>query len=219
MKIPTILLLALTTGCSGISPASSNPTHQSMLCSTFTITANNAPIGTGFFYFLDNSVFTITADHNISLNKGKSLSIHPTCDNKSIQIAKTTALRGADLSVITLSTPYNAQQHIVGKPTPPVYGEEIYSVGFPNLSKYENRFKDLPIPTDGRIIKYSKPELLFTLNIIYPGSSGSPIVDANGYLVGILTNRVLNNDQFSGVGFGTTVDLLNYALQNLIINN
>lgn len=218
MKNNSLILLALIAGCSGI-PATSNPVYQNTLCKTFILTANNAPIGTGFFYFFNNTVFAITAEHNISLNKSKQLFIRPTCDSKSIQIVNSTSLKGIDLSVITLSTPYSAQQFIVGKPTPPIYGDSIYSVGYPNLFKLDNRYRDLPIPTEGKLIKYGKPDVLFTLDIIYPGSSGSPIVDANGYLIGTINNRIVDNDQFSGVGFGTTVELINHALQKFTSNN
>jgi S1-C subfamily serine protease len=77
------------------------------------------------------------------------------------------------------------------------------SVSVPNFAKFNLvKLKDKAIPSTGRIIGYDELSILFTLDVVQKGSSGAPILDQYGHVVGLLTNRVIHESEYSGVCYG-----------------
>lgn len=216
--------LVLLGGCASSSPPSrpAEPytAHQDLavLCQTFELLNESENIGTGFFYALDAQVFSITAAHVLLLNGTTgSLYLRPACSKEKYKVQEHQILRGLDLVIlVTDKDKIPEAAGIIGTPAPPLYGEEIFSPNLSNVQKIEPRFKGQFIPSTGRFIKNQRPTILFTMDILYPGASGAPIVNKNSRLVGMITNRVVDKNTYTGLGFGIMKDSIDDAIRSHI---
>ncbi len=91
-------------------------------------------------------------------------------------------------------------------------GEKVYAVGFPDSSKFGLR----PKITDGLLNSasgYQDDPRFFQVSIpIQPGNSGSPVINEQGQVVGIITKTVSRSSEH-------IYQNLNYALKiNYVIN-
>jgi serine protease Do len=93
-------------------------------------------------------------------------------------------------------------------------GDDIFIVGAPYGLSYTLTVGRItarrPDETRGGIL--SATEFLQTDALINPGSSGSPVFNSAGEVVGIVSSVVSDNGDFQGVGFAASVNSARYLL-------
>lgn len=214
--VKALPLLFLLASCAKIEGKLGANVHENIKCSVFEVFSDKASIGTGFFLEHDRNVVAITTSHAL-LSAGKArLSIRPACGQETTPIKSFARLGGLDAAVL-----YPDKTELVkGIPvrlTETEFSGKLYGLAFPSLQSAEPRFKGLPIPSSGLLIDNSAADILFSLDIVQLGSSGAPIVDGSGNLLGMLTNRVVIDGNYTGVCYGISATTLQSALSNSVL--
>lgn len=204
--------LSLLAACaSDVNIAKPRPSFETIKCSTFEVTNERETLGTGFFINHDSKVLAVTAAHLLLAVNRSAILIRPTCLRESIRVKSYSKLAGIDAAILFSEDVITANGFSVSH-SKQEFANTVYSVGFPNLQIAEPRLKRMPIPTTGLLVQLSPSDILATLNVVQRGSSGSPIFDGNGNLLGMLTNRVLIDGDYTGVTYGISEQSLRTAL-------
>lgn len=97
-------------------------------------------------------------------------------------------------------------------------GDEVYAFGNPlGLSGSVSRGIVSAVERDGVVLNEARyPGLLQTDAVISPGSSGGPLVNARGEVVGVNAAIATRTGQFDGVGFAIPVHKVEPLLSDLI---
>jgi hypothetical protein len=91
---------------------------------------------------------------------------------------------------------------------------KVQVLGFPDLSNIDPKLEGVFLDASGNIFHINNGYIYFTSSIIRPGTSGSPLVDWNGDVLGMVTNRFLENDVFTGIGNGLSITKIIEAISN-----
>jgi hypothetical protein len=208
--LPFFLLL---TSCAKIEGNLNANVYEAIKCSVFEVFNDKNPLGTGFFLEHEKNVIAITASHSLLSSNKPKLSIRSACSQESLPIKSFALLGGLDAAVL-----YPEKTELVKgisiKEKNNLLATPVYGIAFPNLQNAEPRFKGLPIPTTGLLVDNSNPDILFSMDIVHLGSSGSPVVDVSGHLLGMLTNRVMIDGNYAGVCYGISAKTLQSALSH-----
>jgi serine/threonine protein kinase len=178
--------------------------------------------GSGFLIHSDEgSSYVVTNHHVIEDVIAESIVV---VDHNGIEIPAEIAVDDIDhdLCVLKTKTPLINSQPLILSTTPAMVGSSVYALGFPGagdylLDDYAYQIEDVTL-TDGivssvkeaSIIQGGKMVTYLQMNAaINPGSSGGPLVDSDGRVVGINTLRILNSqDVFAAISVRHLTDLL-----------
>lgn len=188
--------------------------------------------GTGFFISPDG--YICTAAHVITSSKEKSAGLEPAkniyvlvCPSYEVYKCKIIGYDGAgDIGVLKIdeNDPYNQslppirnQQHLQFEPQAKT-GELAFVLGYPlgtDISSFSMGIV--------RNEKFVAPSLFIPFNLIlitcpaYQGNSGSPIVNASGKVIGLLTFVYFSKEQtYESIGGGPCSDIVKYVTDQVM---
>ncbi|WP_209122191.1 S1C family serine protease [Alkalihalobacillus sp. BA299] len=168
-----------------------------------TIQADHAK-GTGFAVSPDGLIIT---NHHVIDGKGKFIVSFPNGDlYEGTVIDSNEELDLAFVHVSANDVPYLTLEDKSGK-----IGDEIYVIGNPLMHSQ--------IVTNGQIIE--NEDRLQVLKIsapIYSGNSGSPVINENGKVIGVVYARTVPSllDEESSVGLAVPIQYVNEELERLV---
>ncbi|MDE2312025.1 MAG: serine protease [Patescibacteria group bacterium] len=114
---------------------------------------------------------------------------------------------GADIALVKVEA-QNAPALPVGSSDNLSSGDKVFTLGYPSTAQVDNSDYFEPTLTQGvvsSIKTYKKQKAIILDNKISPGSSGSPLFDAHGSVVGVIT-YVSDNSQ-GGDDFGSALPI------------
>ena len=147
-------------------------------------------IGSGFFFSNDGLI--LTADHVVRSSKTVTVE---TRDGTELEATVIRRDRDADLAVLKVSA--RASHCLPLSSQLPQIGAEVFAFGAPAGEKLA--FSVTKGIVSG-IREIDGQQLLQTDAAVNPGSSGGPLINANGEVVGVVTGG-LTKKEFEGVGF------------------
>lgn len=217
--VGTLITILFLTSCAptGQQQLISSP-HEMIKCSVFEVMSGKTNLGTGFFFDHEGKIFAITASHTLLAVKDSTISIRPACTQNIITIKSHSKLGVLDAAIM-FPEKIIPEKGIIAQSEKTKFATKVFGVSFPNLQIAEPRLKGLPIPTSGLLVEDSNPDILVTMDVVQLGSSGSPIVNYSGKLIGMLTNRVLVDGNYAGVSYGISEQSLQSAISNHFINS
>ncbi len=173
---------------------------------------NGSAIGTGII--VDDTGTILTSWHVVN---GGGRIVLTFADGTQSDATVMTAVPERDLAVLRPSSPpANLTPAVLGDPSRLQVGDAVYAIGDPLglTSSYSSgivsglertvHFSALPQPLD-RLIQFDAA--------VNPGSSGGPLIDGRGEVVGVVTG-IPENDRgaFAGIGFAVRIDQTGGAL-------
>lgn len=192
-----------------ISPASASPLDTAM-DKVFTVRSNDAEdrfLGSAFVW-ADGTV-AVTNAHVVGTAEEVRLIDRHGTDLTALVIARDPI---RDVAVITLPT---AAEGLQLAPTPPELGDEVFALGAPlgiEFTLTEGRISTLARQTDIAV-----PMLMLQHDAaVNPGSSGGPLVDAEGRLLGMNSQIADGSRMFVGIAYAIPTPELQRIVQGLI---
>lgn len=177
-----------------ISPASASPLDTAM-DKVFTVRSNNAEdrfLGSAFVWA--DSTVAVTNAHVVGTAEEVRLIDRHGTDFTALVIARDPI---RDVAVITLPT---AAEGLQLAPIPPELGDEVFALGAPlgiEFTLTEGRISTLARQTDIAV-----PMLMLQHDAaVNPGSSGGPLVDAEGRLLGMNSQIADGSRMFVGIAY------------------
>ena len=143
----------------------------------------------------------------------KQISVRKKCNSR-FQIKKIECAESSDdMALLRIRKILPMKDFIPLRRKPIPVGERIWIIGFPQTSDGETLNRAI---TSGYVEEIdSVLGEIKTSATIGPGSSGSPIVDSNGDLVGVAhSSRKDNEDDLFSKSYGFTVDVIREALDD-----
>ena len=161
--------------------------------------------GTGFWI---NSEFVVTNSHVV---KGASV-IKVFVANEALLAELVSNDQKNDLAILKVRTPQpNARPVTLTRTSQPRLGERVYAIGFPLSSILGNN----PTISEGLVSKLTgvddDPSVFQLSAAIQPGSSGSPVFDTEGNVIGIISST-LKADSILNSG-GSIPQNVNFAIR------
>jgi hypothetical protein len=197
-------------GCATSSTPPTSP-EQNLYCSVYSLNIDGEPSGTAFAIVSDGVVSLLTAAHVVLSNEQHSITLKSPCHRESLNINKVAIMPGQDMAVLFTNTPLRSGFSIRTRDAQ--FGEFIESPNYSGLGKASSKFAAKSIPSSGRVIGYDDSSILITLDVLYKGGSGAPILDGNKGVVGLLSNRVNFEGGYSGVSFGIDAKTIQSSLK------
>lgn len=192
-----------------VSPASASPLDQAM-DKVFTVRSADAEdrfLGSAFLW-ADGSV-AVTNAHVVGQAEEIRLIDRHGLDLTALVIARDPV---RDVAVIALST---VTQGLAFAPNPPGLGDEVFALGAPlgiEFTLTEGRISSLARQTDIAI-----PMLMLQHDAaVNPGSSGGPLVDAEGRLLGMNSRIADGSRMFVGIAYAIPAPELSRIVTGLI---
>ena len=210
-------VLVLVTACGTGVRNVEDPASRQTSCGVFSVLSSGEPLGTAFSTIESGRSFLVSAAHVVKGVDSKRLSLRSICSKNDLSISDILFVPGNDLAIL-LATSSGPLPGFTIRDTSPVWGELIVVPNFGNLSKASVRLAGAEIPSSGRVIKTEGGQILFSLDIVQKGSSGAPILDGRGQVLGLLTNRTLIEGTYAGVSLGIDGAALRDALKRLPIS-
>jgi S1-C subfamily serine protease len=174
-------------------PPARSPIEHVANC-TLTIRSNDR-VGTGFL--ISSTGYAATCRHVIE-ESGELIAL--TSDQKEYRITVIASSSRFDLAVIRLMTPQKTPFLSLRDAEDLVPGERLFAVGA--SAGLQATVTD-GVFTAFREIEASRSELIQFSAPVNPGNSGGPLVDENGKVVGVVSQKFLAQQgiPISGVGF------------------
>ncbi|MFC1863178.1 trypsin-like peptidase domain-containing protein [Thermodesulfobacteriota bacterium] len=164
--------------------------------SIFTIT-NGKSLGTGFF--ISSNGYAITCRHIIDENRDHIAILD---DHKEYPVGIIATSAENDLALILVIAPFDTPFLKIRNPDTLRIDEQVYTVGS-SLDRQtdiaDGHFKGFRMREDtgDRVLQFSAP--------VDPGNSGSPLMDRNGRVVGIVSWKIVSKKGVPVFGLGFAV--------------
>jgi len=156
-------------------------------------------IGTGYLINYHGVLFIVTNRHVVE--KAKSITIKTNDEKETIEFNELYICDESDIAVFTIN------QKIEIRPMPlsddvPVPLTEVITMGYPSIPLIE---KSILCCHSGEINAaaknyINKSDLLMISSRSAPGSSGSPVLDRSGRVVGMVTEELFDESKFQSKG-------------------
>ena len=216
-------IAVLLIGCTTIEDISDNanlqtqPTtteKQNIPCGVYAISTGGDSIGTAFTVVEGKTRYFLTASHVVRGLDERRLSLTSNCSNERVNIDRVLYTPSLDLAILIVN--HNPQTPGFRIATQlPNWGDQLLLPGYPNVATSSVRFSNQLVPAEGRFISLDGKLILMTVDIVHKGSSGTPILAANGEVVGILTNRLLSEGIYAGLSYGVNFNAIRAAIRAL----
>ena len=176
------------------------------------------PRGTGSAFIWDKKGHIITNFHVI---QGADRAQVTLADQSTWEADVIGAAPEKDLAVLKIKTPKNQLIPIpVGTSEDLLVGQSVYAIG--NPFGLDQTLTTGIISALGREIKSVSGlpirDAIQTDAAINPGNSGGPLLDSNGRLIGVNTAIYSPSGAYAGIGFSIPVDVVSWAVPQLIEN-
>ena len=175
-------------------------------------------ISSGFVYKqIDKKVYILTSYHGVT-GSHINVSFSNVYSTKASLIDKDQYL---DLAVLEIETPYNIETLSLGDSSIVSSGEFVITIGTPSSSDLsgsvemgmisaDNRVIENSITIDEKVINYYLDVLQLSGNL-QSGYSGSPVINMNGEIIGMVTMNATNN-----INFAITANEIKYVADKII---
>ena len=176
--------------------------------------------GTGFIYKVDRKAYILTNEHVIDGNVVKViLSDDHEVDAK--VLGKDALL---DLAVLEIDKKYVKQVATLGDSNKVNVGDTIFVVGSPLSKRYQGSVTAGILSGKNRIVQTMLEEedkesewLMNVMQVdasINPGNSGSPLLNTNGEVIGVVVLKLIRQD-VEGMAFAIPMDYVYANIDNL----
>jgi serine protease Do len=186
-------------------------------------TGKNRPIeesGSGVIIKLDGRAgfFVLTNNHVVAQARNDQITVH-LADGHIYQPGQVWADPESDIALLSLERAVNLPTAILGNSDNAKVGRWVLAIGSPfglnqSVSHGIISARDRGQVSLGNTIRIK--EFLQTDAAINPGSSGGPLVDMNGEVIGINTAIASHNGSNSGVAFSIPINLIKRIVTQLL---
>ena len=174
------------------------------------------PSGSGSGFVWDQAGHIITNYHVI---KGATQAVVTLADGESYQASLVGIAREKDLAVLKIEAPAGALQPIpVGSSRNIRVGQSVYAIGNP-FGLDQTLTTGVVSALDREINSQANVPIRGVIQsdaAINPGNSGGPLLDSRGQLIGVNTAIYSPSGASAGIGFSIPVDVVRYAIPDLI---
>lgn len=162
--------------------------------------------------------FVITNNHVVSQSKAEQITIH-LADGRIFRPSQVLADAETDIALLAIDSAVALPTATLGNSDNAKVGRWVLAVGNPfglnqSVSHGIISARDRGQVSLGSTIRIK--EFLQTDAAINPGSSGGPLVDLNGHVIGINTAIASNNGSNSGVSFSIPINLVKRVVNGMV---
>jgi serine protease Do len=186
-------------------------------------TGKNRPVeesGSGVLLKLDgrSGFFVLTNNHVVSQARNEQITVH-LADGRVFRPGQVWADPESDIALLSLEGAANLPTATLGNSDNAKVGRWVLAIGSPfglnqSVSHGIISARDRGQVSLGNTIRIK--EFLQTDAAINPGSSGGPLVDMNGEVIGINTAIASHNGSNSGVAFSIPINLIKRIMTQLL---
>jgi S1-C subfamily serine protease len=153
--------------------------------------------GSGSAFVADIGSGPVIVTNRHVVDDARQVGVRNLDGTSTLQVARVLVSEIADVAVLEVSDPAALPPALRLSPADPTLGQEVRLIGFPAAR---------PFTTDGTVLEATPARLLLELEVV-PGASGSPVVDADGLVVGQV--HAVTPD---GLGVATPASVLRTAI-------
>jgi S1-C subfamily serine protease len=166
-----------------------------LLVRTTGCTPTTSGSGSAFVADVGSGPVIVTNRHVV--DDARQVGVRNLDGTSTLQVARILVSDVADVAVLEVTDPAALPPALRLAPGDPTLGQEVRLIGFPAAR---------PFTTDGTVVEAAASRLLLELEVV-PGASGSPVVDADGLVVGQV--YAVTRD---GLGVATPASVLRNAI-------
>ena len=164
--------------------------------------------------------FVITNNHVVAQSKADQITVH-LADGRIFRPSQVFADPETDIALLVLEAAVSLPAATLGNSDHAKVGRWVLAIGNPfglnqSVSHGIISARDRGQVSLGSTIRIK--EFLQTDAAINPGSSGGPLVDMNGHVIGINTAIASNNGSSSGVAFSIPINLVRRVVNQMLTN-
>jgi len=190
---------------------------------TTSATGKSRPVeesGSGVILQLDgkSGFFVLTNNHVVTQARNDQITVH-LADGRIYKPSQVWADPESDIAILSLESAVNLPVATLGNSDNAKVGRWVLAIGSPfglnqSVSHGIISARDRGQVSLGNTIRIK--EFLQTDAAINPGSSGGPLVDLNGEVIGINTAIASHNGSNSGVAFSIPINLVKRIMNQLV---
>jgi S1-C subfamily serine protease len=185
---PAVLAIPLSTATEFKLVQNLTPQEVNLRAKQFTVRIDGAGIGTGVIVEQSESTYTVLTNWHVVKQSGE-YSVQTIDGRKhSVNYSTVKQLPNLDLAILQFERKQNYQLAEIGDSSNVIEGQNIYFAGYPGeLRQEDNRYyRFFPANLVGLLPESTENGYSLIYNgEAFPGMSGGPVLDSQGFLIGI----------------------------------